>query len=218
MDQNKSVTYIQVPLNQNNNNENIDKEKQDGITAIKHTIARSEKLYNENKELRIEVNNLEHKLEGEESINDSNDKKINELRNLLKNINEERLLLQEINEKHLKSIEIHKNNYDNEHKIYRLFENLFIGTLFIHFVLIHLDIILWGGSYYQVIINILLSFGISKINFKINASSKLKSYRNNIDRNGLLLENKKKDIKHCIHKIKELKLTNDLLTNYIDSI
>lgn len=218
MDQNKSVTYIQVPLNQNNNNENIDKEKQDGITAINHVIDKSEKLDNENKELRIEVNNLEHKLEGEESINDSNDKKISELRNLLKNINEERLLLQEINKIHIKTIEIHKNNCDNKHKIYRLFEDLYLFTILIHFILIIFELTMRGISYYQLIINILLSIGIFKMIFKMNASIKLKSYRNNIDGNGLLLANNKKDIKHYMHKINELKLTNDLLTNYIDSI
>lgn len=218
MDQNKSVTYIQVPLNQNSNNENIDKEKQDGITAIKHTIAISEKLDNENKKLIIQVNNLEHKLEGEESINDSNDKKISELRHLLKNINEERLLLQKINKIHIKSIEIHKNNCDNEHKLYRLFENLYLFTILIHFILIIFELIMGGISYYQFIINIFLSIGIFKIIFKMNISIKLKSYKNNIDGNGLLLENKKKDINHYMHKINELKLTNDLLTNYIDSI
>lgn len=193
------------------NNYNVDA----GNKSIDYILKRNEELDKENRELREEMRELSNKLEEEESFNDKNDKRINEMKGLTKNLVESKLIMEAIiNDKDLVS----KNYNDNftKNDILRKTNDNFIMmlTLEISSILLLLGFI---HSYFMVII--IVSIFTMNYYFAIDT---LVQNQKDIDNNNNNLYNNNdviyKQLKSKNAELLVIKNATDFLNDHIDNI
>lgn len=193
------------------NNYNVDA----GNKSIDYILKRNEELDKENRELREEMRELSNKLEEEESFNDKNDKRINEMKGLTKNLVESKLIMEAIiNDKDLVS----KNYNDNftKNDILRKTNDNFIMmlTLEISSIMLLLGFI---HSYFMVI-TIVLILGMNyyfAIDTLVQNQKDIDNNNNNLYNNNDVIY---KQLKSKNAELLVIKNATDFLNDHIDNI
>jgi len=193
------------------NNYNVDA----GNKSIDYILKRNEELDKENRELREEMRELSNKLEEEESFNDKNDKRINEMKGLTKNLVESKLIMEAIiNDKDLVS----KNYNDNLNKNNNIRST---NDNFIMMLCLEISSILLLLGFIHSYLMLIIIVSIFTMNYYF-AMDRLFSNQNDIDNNNLSLNKNNEDINARIKKRKlelvRIKNATDFLNDHIDNI
>lgn len=193
------------------NNYNVDA----GNKSIDYILKRNESLDIENKELRYEMKELSNRLEEEESFNDKNDKRINEMKGLTKNLVESKLIMEAII-KDKDNISKNCNDILNKNETLRDNNDNFIMILASELSIIM--IILGYFNSYTMLLTIIGTFAINYYLAVENIIININIIKNN---NSSILESNGKINKRIKTRNDELliiKNATDFLNDHIDNI